>query len=231
MATEPNFNAVPPVSLIADGTSEGIIQVVDTIGFYIKMQATLRNNQGASLTVYVKRVVDANTIWVGATKGNMLHDANCSSFTVITGATMEAAEQPKHPVSMEAQRLSTYENDPVDAWRTTSVDPYGDKYTGKNPAPVNIWSTAQFPFTFGMLGIPDYVQTLLNGITYDTVISSTSGTTETLTFYDAGSLVDTLSFTKTANGWMLNVISPATGFLELESGGFILQEDGGHILV
>lgn len=136
MATERNYNAVPPVSLTSNGSTDGVVQVTDTAGFYVQTQALLSNNLGAKLTVYVKRVVDPTTLWVGATKGGMDHNVDVSAFTTATMSNISAAEQPKQTVPMEARLLATYENDPVDAWRTIPVDEYGNHYNDSNPLPV-----------------------------------------------------------------------------------------------
>lgn len=136
MATEPNFNAVPPVLLTANGTTTGILKVTDTIGFYFGMQSVLKNNASLTTTVYVKRVVDNTTLWVGPTKAGMDLNIDLSAFTLATASTIEAPEQKKQTVPMEARLLATYETDPVNAWRTKSVDPYGNPYTASNPMPV-----------------------------------------------------------------------------------------------
>jgi hypothetical protein len=136
MATEPNFNAVSPIALTADGTANGVLQVADTIGFYFGMQATLLNNASLQKTVYIKRVVNSTTLWVGASKGGIDHNVDVSAFTVATSSTIGADEQKKASVPMEARLLSTYETDPVDAWRTVPVDSYGNHYTNDNPFPV-----------------------------------------------------------------------------------------------
>ena len=136
MATEPNFNAVSPVALTANGTANGVLQVADTAGFYFGMQATLLNNASLQKTVYIKRVVNSTTLWVGASKGGIDHNVDVSAFTVATSSTIGADEQKKASVPMEARLLSTYETDPVDAWRTVPVDSYGNHYTNDNPFPV-----------------------------------------------------------------------------------------------
>lgn len=136
MATERNYSAVPPVSLTSNGSTDGVVQITDTAGFYIQMQALLSNNLGSTLTVYIKKVLSPTTLWVGATKGGMDHNIDVSAFTVATVSYISAAEQPKQTVPMEARLLSTYENDPVDAWRTIPVDEYGNHYNDQNPLPV-----------------------------------------------------------------------------------------------
>lgn len=140
MALEKAWSAVPPVLLTADGGAHGIIQVTDTEGFFTKQQATLQDTSGQTLTVEIKRVVDKYTLWVGP-KGPINARSNCSAFTVANGSFIFAAEQDKSLVPNESRFLSTYETDPVDAWRVVPVDPYGDVYGPSNPLPVAIDGT------------------------------------------------------------------------------------------
>lgn len=136
MATERQWNAVPPVSLTADGTTNGVLQITDTAGFFFGMEATLKNNLSQQLTVYIKMVIDSTTMWVGATKGGLDHNVDVSAFTVVTASTISAAAQNKSTVPMEGRMLATYETDPINAWRVRPVDPYGNGYTDSNPLPV-----------------------------------------------------------------------------------------------
>jgi len=135
MANERQWDAVPPVALTAPGTTNGILQVVDTAGFFFGMQATLQTLPPPNtLTVYIKTVVDKNTLYVGATKGGLDHNVDVSAFG--TTSTISAAAQNKSTVPMEGKMLATYETDPIDAWRVRPVDPYGNGYSDSNPLPV-----------------------------------------------------------------------------------------------
>jgi hypothetical protein len=136
MANERQWDAVPPVLLTADGTTEGVLQVVDTAGFFFDMQATLVNNTPTQLTVYIKRVVDKNTLWVGPKKGGLDHNVDVSLFTVASGSRISAQMQNKSSVPMESRLQATYETDPIDAWRVRPVDSYGNGYSDSNPLPV-----------------------------------------------------------------------------------------------
>lgn len=141
MANERQWDAVPPILLTADGTTEGVLQVVDTAGFFFDQQATLQNNLAVKLTVYIKRVVDKNTLWVGPKKGGLDHNVDVSAFTIATSSTISAAMQNKSAVPMEARLQATYETDPIDAWRVRPVDPYGNGYSNSNPLPVTFDGT------------------------------------------------------------------------------------------
>lgn len=233
MANERQWDAVPPISLIADGTTEGVLKVVDTAGFFFGMQATLSNNTPSQLTVYIKRVVDKNTLWVGHTKGGMDHNVDVSTFTVSSGATIFAAMQNKSTVPNEARLLATYETDPIDAWRVRPVDPYGNGYTPTNPFPVVPTSVLFNSLTLGSLGMPVFVQECLSGMTYNQVISTTSGNVETLNILNNGVSVDSIIITYTPGGWSFVCAGPITGFyLLLETGyKFLLEDSSGDILL
>jgi hypothetical protein len=135
MANERQWDAVPPVLLTADGVTTGLIQVADTIGFYFGMQATISNNS-TETTVFIKTVIDKNTLWVGPTKSAQDYNVDLSAYTVASGSKLSAMAQNKTSVPMEARLQATYETDPVDAWRVKHVDPYGKAYTNDNPFPV-----------------------------------------------------------------------------------------------
>lgn len=138
MAFERNWTAVSPVLLTNDGSTNGVVIVTDTAGFYVKMIADLKNNLGAVLTVQIKRVVDNHTLYVGIPGPTMTHNLDVSAFTVVTASNISAQEQSKTTLPMEARMLATYEQEPIDAWRVRQVDSYGNGYTAINPLPVSI---------------------------------------------------------------------------------------------
>jgi hypothetical protein len=137
MAQERTWNAVPPVLLTVDGTAHGVLQIVDTAGFYFGMQATLVNNLNNRLTVYIKRVVDSTTLWVGPNKGGIDHNIDLSAYTVASSSNISADQQNKSAVPDESRKLATYETDPINAWRSIPVDQYGNHYSSTNPIPVD----------------------------------------------------------------------------------------------
>ena len=230
MASERTWNAVAPVLLTANGTTTGLLQVVDTIGLYYGMQATLKNNS-TQLTVYVGLVVDSTHVWVRAQKNSPDYNVDLTAFTLSSNSTLSAAVQNKSLVPMESRLLSTYETDPVDAWRVKSVDPYGNAYTPSSPFPVNIIPPSQIPFTLGVLALPNLIQQYTAGLTYNQVVSETVDNEEILTFNEGSAFVGELTLTKTDIGWILNVGVPEDSFLLLEDGDVFLLEDGGGLLL
>lgn len=227
MATERSYNVVPPVLLTSNGSAEGVLQVTDTAGFYIQMQATLANNLGDKLTVYIKRVVNSTTLWVGATKGGMDHNVDVSAFTIATASNISAQEQNKQTVPMEARLLSTFENDPVDAWRTIPVDSYGNHYTPANPFPVTPFSQFFSSLTLGALGMPTLFAQCLTDVTYNQVISSIVGNVETLNILNNGVSVDSIVITYNPGGWSWLCGGPiSSSYLLLETSFKIRLENG-----
>lgn len=180
MATERSWDQVGPLLLTADGTTEGVLQVADTAGFYFGMQVTLKNNTSSQLTVYVKRIVNNTTLWVGSSKSGIDHSVNLSAFTLATASNIFAAEQNKSSVPMEARLLATYETDPVDAWRTVPVDSYGNHYTDTNPLPVAFEGS----ISIGEVGIvgpaPDKNQLIVNSDGSINVVTGSSGAIQTV---------------------------------------------------
>jgi len=233
MASERQFNAVPPVLLTADGSTEGVLQVVDTAGLYFGMSCQLQNNTSPSLTVYVKTVVDSTTMYVGPTRGGLDHNVDLSAFTVATASTISAQAQNKASVPNESRLLATYETDPVNAWRTVPVDSYGNHYTKTNPLPVTPFSQFFGSLTLGSLGMPVLFTQCLTDIQYDQVTSTVVGNIETLYFYSDGTLVDTIVITYTSDGWSFQCAGiPGESFLLLEDGGWItLEDNSGFILL
>ena len=233
MATERKWASVPPTPFTANGTAKGVITLADTAGFKTKQAVFLKSNTQPFLELQVKRVLSKTVLIVGPNDNRIATwtPSDISAYTTADAATIGAAEQDKNNIPEKDHYAAVYESDPTVADRTVDVDKYGNFYDSANPKPVNLFPPTQVPFTFGLLGLPVYVTDMLGSSFYDTVISETSGTTETLTFYDNGSVVNTIIFTKEPGGWMINVIPPANGFIQLEAGGYLLQENTSHLII
>ena len=137
MATERQWDPVGPILLTANGSTNGVLQITDTAGFFFGMQCAIKNNTSLQITVYVKMVVDSTTMYVGTTRGGLDHNVDLSAFTTATFSAIEAGAQNKSTVPMEGRLLATYMTDPINAWRTQTVDSYGKPYTNSNPLPVS----------------------------------------------------------------------------------------------
>jgi len=136
MALERNLSAVPPVLLTADGSTEGVVTVANTCGFYVKQQVVLQAPLILPLNVEIKRVVSPTVLWVGIPGPKMTHNIDVSAYTVAAGSFIYAVEQPKSAISMEARMLASYMQEPSNSWRASLVDCIGNLYDNDNPFPV-----------------------------------------------------------------------------------------------
>jgi hypothetical protein len=137
VALERNLSAVPPVLLIADGTTEGVVTVTDTCGFYVKQQAVLQAPLLPPLNVEIKRVVSSTILWVGPPSANMNHRTDVSAYTIAAGSFIFAVEQPKAVLPDEIRKYASYMQEPSNSWRGTAVDCIGNPFGADNPFPVS----------------------------------------------------------------------------------------------
>lgn len=138
--TEKRLLAVPPQSLTADGTANGIVVIAESAFFRVGQDVILKStNPGVDdLYLRIKRVVNNSAIYLGDKDKGIGHRVDVSAFTIADGATIEAIEQKRPPVpEQEVERL-TYEEEPVIARRVILVDKYGQKYEMDNPLPVQL---------------------------------------------------------------------------------------------
>jgi hypothetical protein len=136
MANEKTWMAAPPQLFTADGGSVGQVTVADTAGFHVKALAILTSATLPSLNVQIKRVVSKTQMYVGTTNSPLQnHALDISAYTVADGASVSMAEQVKTSLRPDDIVQAAYENDPIVAWRTLSVDQYGNPYSAANTIP------------------------------------------------------------------------------------------------
>jgi hypothetical protein len=145
MAFEKAWDTVFPTLLTANGGAFGLVQVADTIGFYVKGLAQLTNNVGLTMVVQVNQVISSTEMIVGkpgsspsATAGGLANGSvvDVSAFTTATASTIGFAMQPKNKIKPDDIEQATYAGDPVTAVRVIPVDPYGNLIGKDNPLPV-----------------------------------------------------------------------------------------------
>jgi hypothetical protein len=226
MALERNLSSVPPVLLTATGSTNGVVQVTDTAGFYVKQQVQLQGVTAPKQTFEIKRVVDSVTLWVGKVGASMDHNVDVSAYTIADGAFIFAEEQLKAAISKEVKSQASYEQEPLNAWRTKSIDQYGNGYDADNPLPVNIFPASDIPFTLGTLALPSLISQYVASLTFDQVNSDAVGSEEVIRFYNAGSPAGELKLSQTPGGWVLNLGVPEESFFLLENGSFFELESG-----
>lgn len=101
-----------------------------------------------------------------------------------------------------------------------------------NDGSINVNSGSTFKSIAPFL-VPYIAEKLTSSWNYDTVELTTSGNTEILDFKNGGSSVGSLFtlYNSITNDWTISNTSLIDNALQLESGDFILMEDGSYILL
>jgi hypothetical protein len=144
MAIEQKWPSVAPQAFTADGGQQGQIKVADVRGFKVKQNVVISATGLPDLNLQVKRVVKkTGFIRVGPPQDQQLQGkaglaafSDISAYTVVLGAFLYAAEQPKVRLKTDDIDSATYEQEPTVARRVVGVDQYGDFYDQDNPLPV-----------------------------------------------------------------------------------------------
>lgn len=133
---EKRLKAIPSRPFVANGTSDGIVTIANTIPFKVKQEVILTANTLQPLELEVKKVLDSTTLVVGPRSANINQTTDISSFTTILSAAIFANEQKRPAVPYEEHERANYEEEPVVADRVILVDELGEKYNQTNRLPV-----------------------------------------------------------------------------------------------
>lgn len=137
MLYEKSWAELPPQSLIADGTSDGQLQIADAFKLRVGQVLFLKSNtQLAALKVKVKRVTGPTTFFVGRLDYDIDDRVDVSAYTVADAAFVFNTDrnQLKRPViGPEEWSRAVYDEEPVVALRTVMVD-RGGRYIGSDPS-------------------------------------------------------------------------------------------------
>ena len=230
---ERSWAAVPPVLFTTDGSTNGYITVVSTLGFRVKAQVVIQATGQPNLTLQCKKIISPTKMIVGPLTGAITnYKVDLSDYTLANGAFIYQDQQAKVSLRPEDIVQAIYNQEPICSISTTSVDGYGNEYSNVNPAPTNIVPTSQIPFTLGALALPALINNYINTLTYTQVTSDTIGTEEVLTFFDGSTNVGEINLSQTEDGWVLDLGVAEEDFLLLEDGSFfVLEDDSGGILL
>jgi hypothetical protein len=146
MAIERFWERQGPVAFTADGGQDGLVTVSDVICFKVKQKVVISSATQPDLQLEVKRVHGPTTLTVGPirdkthpakSKHNLHSKEDISAYTVLDGAQIRAAEQPKSVPTPEDIVKATYEQEPTLAWRAMLVDKIGKAISDSNPLPID----------------------------------------------------------------------------------------------
>lgn len=140
MAIEKKLPDIAPHAFIADGNQFGVILLQKTIGFKVKQQVVLGSSTQPNIVLEVKRVYPSKMIVgpKGPSPGKtwLQNTKDISTYLVVDGAYVYAAEQDKSTIRPDDIIQAVYEQEPAVAIRTIFVDANGDLYGEGNPLPI-----------------------------------------------------------------------------------------------
>lgn len=137
MASERKWFAVSQ-AFIANGTANGIIQVSDAAGFYVKAQVRITSITQPDLLLEVKRIDGTQFIHVGPIGQSIDARTNVSAYLVADSASITLNEQKIPTIKTEDIIQAVYDREPIVAIRSVLVDRYGKHYSTANPLPVRL---------------------------------------------------------------------------------------------
>jgi hypothetical protein len=140
MFIEKKLKHVDPRLLTVNGSSNGLVQVADARGFFVKQKVYLTSSTQPPLLVEVKRFNGLNSFYVGPLPpdGQIQKRTNISAYLVADGAAIQAEEQDRPGIKLDDIDRAVYAEEPIVAIRTIGVDPDGEYYTVDNPLPVQL---------------------------------------------------------------------------------------------
>lgn len=135
---EKKYLEIPPTPFTANGTSGGLVTVLDSSIVKVKQNLLLESAIVSSIAVEVKQVLSPTTFLVGPKGGAMIDNyTDISSLLVANGAFFLAQTQNRPTIDYKDVLRAVYDEEPTVALRTVLVDMFGDRYDANNPFPVN----------------------------------------------------------------------------------------------
>lgn len=122
-------NGTPPIALTADGTAGGLLTLATIEGLYVKQKINLWSNTEEAVLLEIKAFPDNGSIYVGEI-GNIHTRYDCSRFTLLDNATIQADNQPRPGITEQETIRAVYQEEPAVALRTTQVDRFGNSFAG-----------------------------------------------------------------------------------------------------
>lgn len=175
---EKHYDAVGPLSFLANGGSEGEIKLKDTCNLFVGQKIVLKSDTTQRVDLEIKRVLSATQIKVGRL-GHKIDDfIDITAFLIADNATIRVDEQERRKVPPEVIIQSEWMREPINARRRADIDCKGDIYTRKNPKPVSGGATPEQDIKCRLLSAPDVLKDLtwaeIDGVRRITKIEWTS---------------------------------------------------------
>jgi hypothetical protein len=137
MAIERWWLAVPPQSILTNGTKYGEITVAQPTLFKVKQKVKLSSDAFQPRFYTIQRIVDSTLFLSGAEQKDLKDRADLTDFTTADNAKVSADEQQRPSIPPEMYQRAMYEEEPTVAMRTIGVGPDGKPYSQDNPMPTS----------------------------------------------------------------------------------------------
>jgi len=135
--TEKRYLAITATPLLADGTADGVITVVNTYCFKVG-QCVLFKQGGAFLKAKIKRVISDTQFIVIDMQESVTTKNKLDMSSFLAGSTVELMEDKRPVIDLLEIDRAVYEEEPTVALRTHWVDWLGRSYDITNPVPVQL---------------------------------------------------------------------------------------------
>jgi hypothetical protein len=136
--TEKRLYAVSPQPLIANGTTNGRIEVTNACNLFVVGQIVILKSSTQQPARYkIKRIPDDVTVVLGPEDKPIQNTSDVSAYLVVDSATIESDEQNRPSVPEQEIERITYAEEPTVARRVILVDSCGTMIGPDNPLPVD----------------------------------------------------------------------------------------------
>ena len=128
----------PTVLQVGVNIVNSLVVVASTTGFHTKQIVTLTAPGQPALDAEVKRVFSDTQLKLGPIGDKITVAYYQSDLAYYIGGSISALEQNRNPMGADAVIRAVYQEEPTVAFRTVSVDKFGEIYGVDNPLPVQV---------------------------------------------------------------------------------------------
>ena len=141
MAFEKRYTIIAARSFVADGQSNGTIELASTASFKVKQKVVVTALGESNIELEIKAVFSDKILKVGPPSSNIHQITDISAYTVAKNAAILANEQFRPGITGDEIKRAVYDEEPTVAFRNVLVDKFGRHLDSKNPMPVNFVET------------------------------------------------------------------------------------------
>ncbi len=135
--TERKYLTIPPTSLTANGTVNGLITIANTYCFKVG-QVVLFKSGAIHKIAKIQRILSETQFVVIEKSESITTNKKLDMSGFLTGSTVELTEVKRPVIDLLEIQRQVYEEEPTVALRSHLVDWLGRSYDASNPIPVQL---------------------------------------------------------------------------------------------